>query len=295
MGETAACCLCGIYRPDREPRLPDYPPVCDGDRHLLDRYLIEIANLHADLVNDEPSIVDRRRHERFGIEWLPKGGGRRIVSLGEVWSDPLAAVNGVSPIPSRSKQPTVSGSREKPLPISADRHDLKAPARQPNPSQAARDWPEDQIGRQSAATILDQWVRDTRDILFPGHHLPPATVDELVGWLRMRLDTICDRHHAVDEFAAEIRDLRGALRGATGATEPQPEHCGGIPCKRCQLLTLFRDPGGDVTCIDPNCQAVLRDDEYREWVKTLFAEEKIRRRSATREQQLAETGTHPDN
>jgi hypothetical protein len=281
MGETAACCLCSLYRPDSNPRIPHHPPVCDGDRALLDRHLIEIANLHADLTNPEPVIVDQRRYERIGVQYLPKGAGKRTVSLGETWADPLAAVNGVSPISSRSKQPSVSGSRERPLPIPADLLDLKAPARQPNPTDAARARPEDQIGRLSAATVLDQIVRDVRDTLHPGHHLPPATVDELVSWLRNRLGDICDQHPAVECIAADLRDLRGALRAAAGATDPLPEQCAGVPCRRCDLMTLFRQPGGDVHCVNPDCQAVLLEDEYADWVKTIAAEYRTGRHADT--------------
>jgi hypothetical protein len=258
MAET--CLLCSVYRPDSEPRLPHRPPVCDGDRNLLDRHLLEIANLCAELTNPEPPVVDRRRHERFGIQYFK--GGREVVSLGEVWSDPLAAVNGVSPIPSRSKQPPVTGSRERPLPVSADLLDLKAPARQPNPTDRARDWPEDQVGRLSAATVLDQIVRDVRDTVCPVQHLPAATVDEMVAWLRNRVDDMCDRHPAIEDIATELRDLRGALRAAAGETEPSPEPCDGVTCDRCDTRSLFRRPGDIYRAECGTCGTLYNEDEY---------------------------------
>jgi hypothetical protein len=276
VGDTPSTCwTCGLYRPDTAPRIPNYPPVCDGDRALMDKHLVDVANLTSDLSNAEPALVDRRRYERFD---------RNGDSLGKVWSDPLAVFGGVAPINSRSKQPSVSGSRERPIPIPVAALDLKAPAKVPSvaPSTRGRDepaygWPEDQIGHLSTATVLDRWVRDWRAALFPDQHLPKATVDELVSWLRNRLQDACDQHPAIVVFAEDIRTLRSALRQAAGETDSPPEPCEGVSCRRCSMMTLYRQAGGDVACINPDCQAVLREDEYLDWVKTLAAEAKIRR------------------
>lgn len=264
----AACSTCAVYRPDADPRIPNRPPVCDGDRNLLDRHLADIGNLHADLAADEPAQVDQRRYERFD---------RKGASLGHTWSDPLTAVGGVAPIPSRSKQPSVTGSRERPIPIRVDRLDLAAPARVHNPTWQSKTHPEDHAGHLAVASTLDQWVRDWRDTLWPDHTLPAAAVGDLVAWLRNRVDDACDRHPAITEFAEEIRSMRSALRGAAGDHEAPPEPCEGVACRRCDLLTLYREPGGDVTCINPDCRAVLRDTEYHDWTKTLAAEARVKR------------------
>jgi hypothetical protein len=96
--------------------------------------------------------------------------------------------------------------------------------------------------------VLDQLVRDWRDTLWPGHHLPASNIDELVVWLRYRFQDACDWHPAVVEFAEKIRHLRSAA----GETEPQPERCDGVPCKRCDLMMLlFRQSDSDVHCLDP--------------------------------------------
>lgn len=277
--KPGGCPTCGLYRPDSTPRIPNHPPICDGDRALMDRHLVDVANLIADLAQPEPPIVEQGRYERHGIRYL-HDNRREVVSLGEVWKDPLAAVGGVAPINSRTKAPSVSGSRERPIPIPVTALDLKAAARVPNPTGVGRDWPEDQIGNLSAATVLDQWVRDIRDTLFPDQHLPPAVVDELVAWLRNRLQDVCDRHPAVVEFAEEIRSLRSALRSAAGGTEAKPERCDGVPCRRCDLMTLYRH-ADRVECINPDCMSILLEDEYLAWVKTLAAEQRLKRHANT--------------
>lgn len=273
---TGACTTCPVYRPDTDPRPPNRPPVCDGDRTLLGRHLADIRDLITDLADPEPPIVNQRRYERFGIKYN-NDGTREPVSLGQAWADPVASIGGVAPINSRTKQPDVTGSRERPMPINANTIDLQAGARVPHLSTAAHQWPEDQTGHLSAATVLDQWVRDIRDTLHPDHTLPPATVTDMVVWLRNRVDDICDRHPAVTEFAEEIRALRSALRGVAGEIEAQPERCDGVPCKRCDMMTLFRQADTDVHCANPDCSAVYRTDEYQDWVKTFAAETKIRR------------------
>jgi hypothetical protein len=267
MGETVSCSTCGVLRADAEPRIPNRSPVCDGDRNLIDRHLNDVANLVADLSNPEPPLVDDRQYERFGIAYFD-GNRRHVFSRGMFPSDPLAPLGGVAPINSKSKAPSVSGSRERPIPIPVTVVDLKAPARQPSPSQAARDWPEDQVGYLSAATVLDQWCRSVRDELFPEHHLPPATVDEMAAWLRNRLEDVCDHHSAVAEFAEEIRNLRSALRSAAGQVEPRPEHCEGVACPRCDLRTLARMPYDTYRAQCGACGTLLTDEEFAETIKT---------------------------
>lgn len=242
----------------------------------MDRHLVDVANLVADLSNPEPPIVERGRYERFGVEYLDNGR-RRPVSLGEAWREPLAAIGGVAPINSKSKAPSVSGSRERPIPVPVSALDLKAGSRVPNPSPAARDWPEDQIGYLSAATTLDQWVRDIRDTLYPGHHLPEATVDQLVAWLRNRVDDVCDSHPAVVEFAGEIRDLRSALRSAAGETDPPPEPCDGVSCARCEMRALYRRPGDTYRAECSSCGTLYTEDEYTALLADLAKTERGKR------------------
>lgn len=257
---ASACILCPVYRPDSTPRLPHRPPVCDGDRQLLSRHLGEIAGLIDDLSNPEPPIVDQRRYERIGIEY--RDGQPRAISLGETWADPVAAVGGVAPINSRSRQPSVSGSRERPIPVDVTALDLQAPARIPSQTRASADWPEDQVGHLSAATLLDEWVRDVRTRLLPDHYLPDATVHAMVGWLRTRADLICDRYPDVVNLAEAVRMLRGALRTAAGQVEPRPRLCEGVACPRCDLRALMTCPGDTYRAQCGQCGTLLTDDEY---------------------------------
>jgi hypothetical protein len=307
-GNSTTCVTCPTYRPDADPRIPNYPPVCDGDRALLDRHLVDIANLVADLTNDEPAQVDQRRYERFIVK---KG---QPVSLGETWADPLANFGGVAPIPSKADQPSVTGSRERPIPIKVNVVDLSAPARVPNPTRdpktgaahhqhlvpqvrtdtepqwvtakfdgteirqlvRPRQYVYDDTNRQvmvpaldpdghlSAATTLDSWVREWRTTMFPNQSLPPATVDELVMWLRHRAPDACDRYPDMAAFAEEIRALRGALRGAAGETEPTPEPCDGVACGRCNKRgTLFRKPLDTYRAECNNCGLLYNDTEFQ--------------------------------
>jgi hypothetical protein len=71
-------------------------------------------------------------------------------------------------------------------------------------------------------------------------------VTSLVGWLLVRLDWACDEHPAVDDFAAEVRDIAHQVHAAarTGSS--------GTKVGRCPAV--LRD--------DSRCGATLRADPY---------------------------------
>lgn len=256
---AGTCLTCPVIRPGSEARLPHRPPVCDGDRRLLNRWLGDIADLIADLTNPEPPIVDDRQHERFGVAYL-KGGHRHVFSRGMHPSDPLAALGGVAPINSRRSQPDVTGSREPAIPVNADTLDLTATWRTHNLTGDA--WPEDQVGHLSAATLLDEWCRDIRDRICPDQHLPEPDIGKIVTWLRVRLNLVCDRHPDVAAFADALRMLRGSLRSAAGQAEPPPEPCDGVTCARCDQRALFHKPTDTYRAECGNCGTLYTDDEY---------------------------------
>lgn len=260
-----ACVLCMVYRPDKQPRSTERPPVCEHDRSRLVRELAAVGAMHDRLVNPPPIDADRRRANVLDKQGRPTGELR--------WRDPVAAVLPVDSIRNGVGAPPVSGSREALVPVNLTALDLTGAARRPNPTADARAHPEDQIGRLSVATALDSWVRDWRDLLYRDHRLPVPVVPTLSAWLSNRIDDACDRHPIIADFAAELRDLASALRGALGETEPRPVLLDGIPCRKCDLVSLLRRPGDEYIDCD-GCGLLYTEGEYREWVGRLYGYEK---------------------
>lgn len=116
-----ACLLCAIYRRDAEPRQYERAQVDEGCRHRLGSEIADVRDLFLRLANPDPVEVDDRVYELHDVDGLPTGEFRR--------ADPTSLFGGMAPTPGRSKQPIVSGSRERQLPINADIADLLAPAR----------------------------------------------------------------------------------------------------------------------------------------------------------------------
>lgn len=147
--------------------------------------------------------------------------------------------------PGSGNNERVSGSSVPRIPIAVDVVDLAAPARVQEASEAARQWPQDQIGHISVASVLDAWVRDWADIR--GEHLPAPTVPWLAQWLTVRLDWACDEHPAVDDFAGEMRDLEKTLRRTTGIDRDDTQRIGwcpgvhGQPCGAELRVTPWQD------------------------------------------------------
>ena len=172
-------------------------------------------------------------------------------------------------LPGANRTEHVSGTPEPPLPLQLGPLDLLMPARPLRLSQAAVR--EDQTGDLSVASTLDTWVRDWRTYQYR-ERLPRPTVPRLVRWLRYRLHWACDNHPAMDDFADEIRELRGRLRSVLGYSAPQKERVKGVPCRQCDQLTLFRRPGDErIHCEDEACSAILYPDEYERWTQLLAA------------------------
>ncbi|MFB6392616.1 hypothetical protein [Polymorphospora lycopeni] len=281
--DRRACILCPAFRADDEPRAARRPPVCDACRWRLHHTIRDIANLHARLANPEPPIVDRHRYQTTN----PDGTPGRIR-----WADPVARLGGVAPINSRSSQPHVTGSRERPLPTPVDRIDLGAPARPGSIGiatrghWAARGGDPDQVGVLSVATVLDSWVRDWRESMWPDVHLPDARVDQLADWLLagfddeqpgVRIDQACDQHPAIDEMATELRALRQALRRALGETDPQPTPVTGVACATCANRALWRQPGDTYAAECATCGTLYTDTELADHINELAGQERRRR------------------
>lgn len=184
-----------------------------------------------------------------------------IAEIADLWAQLPEALQ-----PGANGAQRVSGSREAPVPVNVDALDLSADARNSEATDAAKEHPEDQIGQVAVASILDQWCRDWRDEMAFAQSLPVPTVPELARWLQDRTEWACDRHPAVDEFAAEMRRLRAVLRGTLGLTEPPPEFCDGVVCRKCDRYALYRE--GDYVECDV-CGLLYSEKEYHEWVGLL--------------------------
>lgn len=171
--------------------------------------------------------------------------------------------------PGASSEQRVSGSREAPLPFRVDALDLLMPAH----TGTVHDTHGDQIGYLSVATILNLWARDWCDVRGRGERHPPPVVVELVAWLGNRTEWACDHHGAVDEYAAELSTLARVLRHIVEPTDPRPQLCHGVPCRRCDLLSLYRstDGTGDVECHNPECRTMYRAEDYHRWTALLAA------------------------
>lgn len=157
----------------------------------------------------------------------------------------------------------VSGSRTPPLPFVVDTVDLRLP---PN-VRTVHDAAGDQVGEISIATRLESWARDwqTHDWAT----LPPPTVSGLARWLLIRVDDICDRHPAVDEFAADLRDQLRILRRVNGISGPAFDTLD-IPCRRCDCLALIPVAKQDrVECLQ--CGDLASGEEYTRWTGLLTA------------------------
>lgn len=161
----------------------------------------------------------------------------------------------------------VSGTRVAPIPLSLDVVDLIGMARQPNPTDEARKHPEDQTGGLSVASVLDQWVREWREVRSKGEGLPAPTVPNLAHWLRMRLEWACDQHLAIDEFAFELRGLMSTIRSALTLRRHVDRLPAPCPNPECDMLTLHRsiDPikGADSWIECGSCHRLWTEDEYR--------------------------------
>jgi hypothetical protein len=258
------------------PRYVEKGFVCNSDRTGLSSTLDDIRDLDGQL-REEPNPIDHDDWRR--VPWPTSDPAQR-----PDWSwwrggkadDPLNRVLPMGIVSSSlGAGARVSGSKERAAPADVDLLDLTATPRAAFPTAAGRAHKADQIGLPSVAADLDLWVRDWRDTLFPGQHLPEPTVPSLVGWLDKRLHRACDAHPAIDEFATEMFELRRALRGKLGLNAPPKQLCHGVFCKSCDRKTLYRE-GGLITC--GNCGLNYSEEEYRKWIGLLNAETKQRLR-----------------
>lgn len=255
-GDCVVCALRDAYSPQ----------VCDADRSKLRTRIREIPDLYEEMTAPPEVHRDLRPFRMTVVERDTDGIAVALHRFDSPWpADPIAHHTTAAPVSGQAKGGRVTGSTERRLPVRVDPLDLAAPVR----SGEVHDEYGDQTGRLSVATVLDQWVRDWRDHRGKGEGLPDPTVPALASWLVLRCDEACDDHPAIDEFFEEIRTLHAALRGVLGLIDV-PDYKKGIPCPRCDALTLVRYNGGAwVECTE--CPQLLSPDEYDRWCGLLAA------------------------
>jgi hypothetical protein len=268
---TGSC----ILQPCHRSPLPEDEPVCLPHRSKVAGQLRDIPALVDELRGEPAADVttgEERTEERADHLVDLAGSLAAVVRVEHLHLVDVHAGAG----PGQSGAPRVHGSREAPMPISADRTDLLATARVPSITHAYPGQLDDQVGHLAVATVLDGWCRDFAETRRESAPEPiPAAQCRYLG---DRLEWAFKQHEAVDEFAGEVGDLWHTLRRAAGLTTPQPELCVGVPCRRadCDVKTLWRIPGSDyVEC--GSCGALLTETEYQAWCKLLAAATRGRR------------------
>lgn len=254
---TGSCVICQT----RDP-LPELVPVCGPCRSRVRNQLREIVEFYVELAAP-PETPPARRSEDLRYPPGHDDEGKLV---------PLAPEQlPAGTVPGQSNAPRVAGSREAPMPISADRHDLLSGARVLHLTSRYPEQIEDQVGQLPAAAVLDGWCRDFAE--GRRESVPQPFVTTQVRYLTDRLDWAFAEHPAVDEMAREIGDLHAALRRATGRTVPPPEVCWGVECRNadCNYTnTLVRIAGSQwIECTE--CGLLLSEDEYADWCRLLVA------------------------
>jgi hypothetical protein len=272
---TGNCVIC-THRDAREGW------VCDPCRGRLAGQLRDIPQLVEELRGEVPSdfYQGEERIEEKADHLVDLDG--ELAAVVRVERLHVLGVN-AGAIAGQSNAPRVQGSREAPVPISVDRTDLLSAARVLNltktydkdTDQWRVPYPEDQIGHQPAAAILDGWCRDFAETR--RESAPEPTPAKQCRYLGDRLDWAFTDHAAVDEFAGEVSDLWHVLRRACGLTDPRPELVEGVPCKSvdCDLKTLMRIPvsvyqqAEFIEC--SSCSRLYSLEEFDEWVRLVRA------------------------
>lgn len=169
--------------------------------------------------------------------------------------------------PGQGSGDRVTGSRDKPIGIRGDVHDLM----------------QDMVGKLTA------WVDEVCDKRgLTGPHLPPTVrpvgpprdldalrVHSLATWLLPHHEWLATGPAAVD-YGEEIRDLAHHTRRIAGLYPARPEIKHGVPCRQCDTVNLFIAPGSDwIEC--GSCGVLLSQAEYAEWIGMLAAHERGKR------------------
>lgn len=245
------CILCAYYHPRADPHAPEpgWQTCLIGSRRL-----------------EHDLLGIRAAYLRLDEEVAAEPGAR----------DTISQLLPGAPTPSPSNQPRVAGSRERRLPIDAERLDLLLPV----VPGYVRDPRHDQIGHHSVATLLNEWVAEWHDRWHYHESYPRTDAIHLIDWILAptRLQRICQEAEALADFAEELRGLRSRLRYALGDVEKKPVIMWGVSCPRCQLVSQLRldpeDPDNYREC--GSCGLMLSRDEYLQHLRDLVDQHRQR-------------------
>lgn len=248
MSQTT-CVLCQTYRPKLENHCPDRAQTCEYGRRRLDTDRLDLASMYRRLV--ESRATDELIGTRDSADGTPK--------------DPIAALMPMANTPGRSKKPSVSGSRERQLPIDVEIVDLLRDANPGYPSSG-----QDQIGTLSVATILHGWANHWRLSIDRSVTPIPLTAEALMQWIGPRLSRYVEVDSEIGRFAEVLVGLKGQLRHALGEQTPKPEVMWGVPCRRCDTVSSLvldpEDPDRYRECTNDGCGLLLTEEEYKAWL-----------------------------
>lgn len=203
------CVICGL-------RAPRKPLVCDRCRQREAARLSEIVTLYALL----PAALDVNPNTVVDLTYPPVGGAAS--TAGRTCED-------------CARQAKADGAV---VPL--------GPCRRV-PPHGRPDY-DDQRGDIAVAAVLDSWVREWASTLRCPDLPKVPTVMRLAMWLQVWLPLACDHHPAVDEYAAEIRQLSAKMRRAINRDLTAVHY--EAPCPYCKTKTLRREPGGDwIECV----------------------------------------------
>lgn len=261
------CVLCAVYHPESDRHFPDRTQTCESGRRRLERDRLAVRSMYLRLMEEEQILADERTR---GDDGPP--------------CDPISAALPMAVTPGLSRKPSVSGSRERQLPINVNVVDLTAPAQIGD----VVDTYGDQVGLLSVASTLWPWVDVWRQHLYHSPVAPSRDPLALLDWIGARLEALCEQEPAIGDFAEELTGLRGALRHALGEATPAPVVMWGVPCRRCDRVSTLvldpEDPDSYRECTAAGCGVLMTEREYKDWlveyVERLRAERDIARDTA---------------
>lgn len=243
----STCVLCRVYRPNLEGHYPDQEQTCDYSRRRLERDRMDVLSMFRRLSELDEELVGTRSLD----DGRPK--------------DPVAALLPMANTPGRSKKPSVSGSKDRQLPINVQVVDLLRDAS--TKSVTADD---DQIGSFSVATILYGWANYWR-LSFERSVTPlPLRTPELGRWIGQRLEAFAEQDPEIWRFAETLMGLKSQLRSALGEQTPKAIVMWGVPCRRCDSMSTLvldpEDPDSYRECSNEACRLLMTEAEYKAWL-----------------------------